>query len=122
LPKEKDMTNLVNVLDRAALGQVTKKVPFIEGAEVIFLNDVPGNFLEQLKAQSKASNDTEAGYWATIQTIVDWNFSGTDGKKLAISVDNFKKLPLKLQKWMLKMSGEVMSSDEERKKGLPANS
>ena len=116
------MTDLVNILDRAALGQTTKKVPFIEGAEVTFLNDVPGNFLEQLKAQSKASSDTEAGYWATIQTIVDWNFAGPDKQKLAISVDNFKKLPMKLQRWMIKIGTEVMSSDDERKKGLPANS
>lgn len=116
------MTDLVNILDEAVLGRVTKKVPFIEKAEVTFLGDVPGDFYEQLEAKSKELGDTESGYWMTVKVIADWNFSGKDGKKLEINIENFKKLPLKLQKWLFKESSEVMLTDEERKKGLPANS
>lgn len=116
------MADLVNVLDDSVLGRVTKKVPFIEGAEVTFLGDVPGNFYEQLETKTKETSDTEAGYWLTVKTIVDWNFSGKDGKKLEVNVENFKKLPLKLQRWLFKQSTEASLTDDEKKKELPASS
>jgi hypothetical protein len=113
------MTDLVNVLDRKILGERTKKVPWIEGAKVTFLNDVPGNFTEQLEAKSKDKDigATGAGYWSAMQTVIDWNFSGEDGKKLPVNEESLRKLPLKLQKWIFNQSAETMLTDEERKKG-----
>lgn len=108
---------VVNVLDRSVLGERTLQVPWIEGAEITFLDDVPGNFSEQLEKQRKPLGDTGVGYWSAVQTIVKWNFAGEDGKVLEISVENLKKLPLKLQKWIFQKSTEVLLTDEERKKG-----
>lgn len=108
---------LVNVLDRSVLGERTIEVPWIEGAEITFLDDVPGNFSEQLEKKRKELGDVDVGYWSTVQTIVRWNFSGENGKLLKISIDNLKKLPMKLQKWIIQRSTEVLLTDEERKKG-----
>jgi len=108
--------DLVNIMDSAFLGKTTKKIPFIDGAEVSFLNDVPGNFIEQLNAKSKELGDQEAGYWSASQVIIDWNLS--DGKKkLQIAPATLKKLPLKVQKWIFKNSTDSILTDEERKKG-----
>lgn len=108
---------VVNVLDRNVLGERTLEVPWIEGAEITFLDDVPGNFSEQLESRRKDLGDTDVGYWSAVQTVVRWNFANEKGEVLEISIENLKKLPLKLQKWIFQKSTEVLLTDEERKKG-----
>ena len=115
------MSDLVNILNPELLGKKEKKVPWIESAVVTFLADVPGDFTQEFQAKTKELGDLEAGYWSAIQTIVEWNFSDEKGEKLAITVENFKRLPLKLQKWLFKQAALTMSDDEDKKKELPAN-
>ena len=111
------MADLINMFDKAVLGQVVKKVPFIENAEVTFQGDVSGDFGERLEAKTKELGDTDAGYWTTVSVISDWNFAGNDGKKLDITIENFKKLPMKVQRWLIKESSEILLTNDERKKG-----
>ena len=41
--------------------------------------------------------------------IVDWNFADRDSKKLAITEDNLKKLPIPLFSWLITVFSEVFT-------------
>ena len=112
---------LVNVLSSDALGRITKQVPFIEGAEVVFYGDVPGAFIQEMEQLQKDLGDREAGYAVTVKTIADWNFCDEKNEKLAVSVDVLKRLPVRLQKWIFEESTGALLPDSAKKKELPAN-
>lgn len=107
---------LINVLSSDALGRIVKQVPFIEGAEVTFYGDVPGTFIQEMEQLQKDLGDREAGYALTVRTIADWNFSNENGEKLVIEVENLKRLPVKLQKWIFETSTETVLPDSAKKK------
>lgn len=117
-----DSPKLVNIFDRRILGEVTREVPWIEGAEVTFLNDIPGDFTDKFEQKTKELGEEDAGRWSVMQTVIKWNFSDEKGNKLECNVENFKKLPIKVQKWIFNEGSKAMLTDEERKKGLPVTS
>jgi len=110
------MKQLINVVAKESFGKIVKQVPFLQGAEVTFFTDVPGSFGEQLEKKRKELGEVDAGYWSALETIAEWNFAGEDGKELPLSVDSFKKLSLKLQKWIFEESQKAVITDEEYKK------
>lgn len=114
-------SGLVNVFDPNVLGEVTKEVPWIKGSKVTFLGDVPGSYSEQFKKKVEELGDVEAGYWSIIKIIINWNFADEKGKKLEITIDNFKKLSGRLQKWLFKEGTNAVYGEEEEKKELPAS-
>lgn len=114
--------DLVNVLDKEQFGKITKKVPFINGAEVTFYQDVAGDFVDRLNKKSDEIGESEAGYWSTTEIIADWNFSDGKGTKLEVSQENLKRLPMKLQKWILTEGQKAILTDDERKKESPVSS
>jgi len=115
------MSELINVFDPKILGEVTKEVPWIKGSKVTFLGDVPGAYSEQFKKKVKELGDIEAGYWSIVQIIIEWNFADEKGKELKITVENFKRLPGRLQKWLFEKGTESIYGDKEEKKELPVN-
>lgn len=115
------MPDFINVFDPQILGEVILEVPWIKGSKVTFLGDVPGAYSEQFTEKVKEIGDIEAGYWSITKIITDWNFGDSDGKRLDISVENFKKLPGRLQKWLFKNGTEAIYGDKEEKKELPAS-
>jgi hypothetical protein len=115
------MSELINVFDPKLLGEVTKECPFIKGSSVTFLGDVPGAYSEQFREKVKELGDIEAGYWSIVQIIVKWNFADAKGKELEINVENFKKLPGRLQKWLFTVGTECIYGDKDAKKELPAS-
>ena len=115
-------TKLINVLSKEGIKQVTKMVPFLKGGKVTFYTDVTGNFLQELETRRKKDGESAAGYWSAVQAVADWNFSDEKGKKLVIDVKNFKKLSLKLQRWLLDTSQALVLEDEEKKESPVSSS
>ncbi len=113
------MNQLIDVVSKEAFGKIKKEVPFVKGAEATFYSDVSGNFGEQLAKKRKELGEADSGYWSAVQTIADWNFSDKEGKKLPITTESLKKLPLKLQKWIFEKSTEAILVDVEVKKKSP---
>ena len=58
------MSDLINVFDPQLLGEVTVEVPWIKGATVTFLADVPGSYSGQFNKKVEEVGDIEAGYSA----------------------------------------------------------
>lgn len=108
---------LVNAISREAIKTVKKEVPMIEGGWVEFYDDLTGEDQTYLVG---IKDNEEGGYELTKRMIADWNFADEKEKKLDISVENIKRLSIKLQAWLATTATSVLMAGVEIKKGLPA--
>ena len=117
------MPELVNVFKIDVRRRVKKDIPTLEGAWVEFYDDLLTDDLQSIFSATDDLTEEEKGnrgYEFVRSLIADWNFADTDEKKLDISVDNLKRLPMKVQVFLAKEAGAVFD-DTGVKKELPVS-
>lgn len=105
------MADYVNILSGELRGRVKKTIPWIQNAWVEFYDDLLGETQAKI---SSASNQEEAGYIGVVAMIADWNFGDEKGVKLDVSVENVRKLPIRVQKWLAETSTKIVNPEQEK--------
>lgn len=102
------MTELVNVFATDVRKRIKKEVPTIEGAWVEFYDDFLAGEVQKLGSGKMSEEEkSNRGYEFIRSLIADWNFSGPDEKKLEITVENIRKLPVKVQTFLAEAGTDV---------------
>ena len=98
---------LVNVFSPDIRKRIKRDVPTIEGAWVEFYDDFLAGEVQELGKAMSEEEKSDRGYEFIRSLIADWNFAGTDGKKLDITVENIKKLPVRVQTFLATAGADV---------------
>lgn len=105
------MADYVNILSGELRGRVKKEIPWIKNAWVEFYDDLLGETQSKI---SSASNQEEAGYIGVVAMIADWNFANEKEEKLDITIENVRKLPIRVQKWIAETSTSIVNPEQEK--------
>ena len=131
-PKEevqKGLPILVPVLNIDLRKKIKKNVPFLDKAWVEFYDDLTvadqkslqdSNFSKLKKKVDESDDDfdvrekeatlkqSDTGQQLTLNLVSSWNFADEKGNVAEINLEIFKVLPLKLQRWILKTTTDII--------------
>jgi hypothetical protein len=113
----------VNIFAPELRKTVRCNIDFIPGAWVEFYTDVTVGTI--IDAQKISSKNIESSLPVLISTVASWNLADANNVEIAITLEGFKLLPMRLLDWLnVKINNEVFSNPNEidKKKDLPANS
>lgn len=102
----------INVLDKSSLPKIGKEIPGYKGSNVVFYLDFIGEDYDLVELASISKDDStklgEMGMKIILDLIADWNLYDKEDNKIPIDEENFKRLPVKIQLWLLKQANEII--------------
>jgi len=126
---QKELPKLIPVINVDLRSKIKENVPFLEGAWVEFYDDLTvadqkllqdSDFSKlkkrldesyddfDVREKESLSKQSDTGRQLTLNLVSSWNFADEKGNVVEVNLEIFKVLPLKLQRWILKTTTDII--------------